>query len=76
MQTMVVPALPDLRREFATTTTTVAWVISAFLLPLGRHRLLGRLGDMFGKRRLLLATMAVFAGRYRCWPGVRFDRRP
>jgi EmrB/QacA subfamily drug resistance transporter len=62
MQTMVVPALPDLRREFATTTTTVAWVISAFLLTASvATGLLGRLGDMFGKRRLLLATMAVFA---------------
>lgn len=62
MQTMVVPALPDLQREFETTTTTVSWVLSAFLLTASvATGLLGRLGDMFGKRRMLLASMAVFA---------------
>lgn len=61
MQTMVVPALPDLQREFHTTTTTVAWALSAFLLTASVATGLGRLGDMFGKRRLLLASLVVFA---------------
>jgi EmrB/QacA subfamily drug resistance transporter len=62
MQTMVVPALPDLQREFGATTTTASWLLSAFLLTAAVSTgLLGRLGDMFGKRRLLLATLALFA---------------
>ncbi|AXG82965.1 MFS transporter [Streptomyces paludis] len=62
MQTMVVPALPDLRREFGVSTTTVSWVLSAFLLTASvATALLGRLGDMFGKRRVLIASLTVFA---------------
>lgn len=62
MQTMVVPALPDLQREFGAGTTTVSWLLSAFLLTASvATGLLGRLGDMFGKRRLLLLSLALFA---------------
>ncbi|MFJ6567697.1 MFS transporter [Streptomyces sp. NPDC091292] len=62
MQTMVVPALPDLQREFDTSTTVVSWVLSAFLLSASvATALLGRVGDMFGKRRVLIASLTVFA---------------
>jgi len=62
LQTMPVPALPDLQREFGTSTTTVSWVLSAFLLTASVSTgLLGRLGDMFGKRRVLIASLAVSA---------------
>jgi EmrB/QacA subfamily drug resistance transporter len=63
LQTMPVPVLPDLRQQFGTTTTTMSWVLSAFLLTASvATGLLGRLGDMFGKRRVLLACLAVSAG--------------
>jgi EmrB/QacA subfamily drug resistance transporter len=62
LQTMPVPALPTLRAEFATSTPTVSWVLSAFLLTASvATGLLGRLGDMFGKRRVLLACLTVSA---------------
>ncbi len=62
LQTMPVPALPALQAEFGTSTTTVSWVLSAFLLTASvATGLLGRLGDMFGKRRVLLACLAVSA---------------
>ncbi len=62
MQTMVVPALPDLRHELGADTTTVSWVLSAFLLTASvATGVLGRLGDMFGKRRMLLVSLTVFA---------------
>jgi EmrB/QacA subfamily drug resistance transporter len=62
LQTMPVPALPNLQQEFATSTTTVSWVLSAFLLTASVSTgLLGRLGDMFGKRRVLIASLAVSA---------------
>uniref|UniRef100_UPI002F90B17C MFS transporter n=1 Tax=Streptomyces sp. NBC_01592 TaxID=2975889 RepID=UPI002F90B17C len=62
MQTMVVPALPDLQREFDASTTSVSWVLSSFLLTASvATALLGRVGDMFGKRRVLIANLTVFA---------------
>ncbi|WP_326794296.1 MFS transporter [Streptomyces sp. NBC_01808] len=62
MQTMVVPALPDLQRTFDAGTTASSWVLSAFLLTASvATALLGRVGDMFGKRRVLLASLTVFA---------------
>jgi EmrB/QacA subfamily drug resistance transporter len=62
LQTMPVPALPGLQAEFGTSTPTVSWVLSAFLLTASvATGLLGRLGDMFGKRRVLLACLTVSA---------------
>jgi EmrB/QacA subfamily drug resistance transporter len=62
LQTMPVPALPNLQQEFGTSTTTVSWVLSAFLLTASVSTgLLGRLGDMFGKRRVLIVSLAVSA---------------
>ncbi|MBM7791383.1 EmrB/QacA subfamily drug resistance transporter [Tenggerimyces flavus] len=61
MQTLVVPALPDLQRQLDASTTVVPWVLSAFLLTASvATGLLGRLGDMFGKRRMLLVALLVF----------------
>ncbi|MWA08062.1 MFS transporter [Streptomyces sp. BA2] len=63
MQTMVVPVLPDLQREFGASTTGVSWVLSSFLITASvATALLGRVGDMFGKRRVLIGCLSVFAG--------------
>jgi EmrB/QacA subfamily drug resistance transporter len=62
LQTMPVPVLPELRRSLGTGAATVSWVLSAFLLTASvATGLLGRLGDMFGKRRVLLACLAITA---------------
>lgn len=62
MQTMVVPVLPDLQREFDASTTGVSWVLSSFLITASvATALLGRVGDMFGKRRILITCLTVFA---------------
>ena len=62
MQTLVVPALPDIQQAFAVDTATVSWVLSAFLLSASvATGLLGRLGDIAGKRRMLLAALIVSA---------------
>lgn len=62
LQTMPVPALPNLQQAFGASTTTASWVLSAFLLTASvATGLLGRLGDMFGKRRVLIACLLVSA---------------
>ena len=61
-QTMVAPALPEIQRELGTTTTTVTFVLTAYLLTASvATPIVGRLGDMFGKERLLVITLLVFA---------------
>ena len=76
-QTMVIPALPAIQRDHRASPEPTTWLLTAFLLTsCVCTPLLGRLGDMFGKERLLL----VVAGRVRPrLAGLRarpVDRRP
>ncbi len=60
-QTMVVPALPALQRELDASTTWVTWVLTGFLLSAAvLTPILGKLGDRFGKERLLVLSLAIF----------------
>jgi EmrB/QacA subfamily drug resistance transporter len=60
-QTMVIPALPALQRELHTTTTWVTWVLTVFLLVASvATPVLGKLGDQYGKERLLVVSLAIF----------------
>lgn len=67
-QTLVVPALPVLQRDLDTSTTWVTWVFTGFLLTSAvATPLLGKLGDMYGKKRLLMVAIAIFtAGTVMC----------
>jgi MFS family permease len=61
-QFMILPVLPAIQRDYGTSITTVAWLQTAFLLAaVAAVPLFGRLGDMYGKRRLLLIAIAAFA---------------
>ena len=61
-QTLVAPALPEIQRELQTSTTAVTFVLTGYLLSASvATPIVGRLGDMFGKERMLVATMGVFA---------------
>lgn len=61
-QTLVVPALPTIQRDLDTTTTWTAWVFTGFLLTSAvATPLLGKLGDTYGKKRLLMVAMGIFA---------------
>ena len=60
-QTMIIPALPSLQRDLHTTTTWVTWLLTAFLLTASvATPLFGRLGDQYGKERLLVISLAIF----------------
>lgn len=62
MQMMVVPALPAIQRDLGASPGDVAWLISAFLLSTAvATPVLGRLGDLYGKERVLIAVLALFA---------------
>jgi EmrB/QacA subfamily drug resistance transporter len=62
-QTMVIPALPTLQHDLHTTTTWVTWVLTVYLLVASvATPVLGRLGDQYGKERLLVIALAIFLG--------------
>jgi EmrB/QacA subfamily drug resistance transporter len=59
--TIVNVALPSIRDDLAFSQASLAWVVNAYLLTFGGFLLLGgRLGDLFGHRRLFLAGIALF----------------
>jgi EmrB/QacA subfamily drug resistance transporter len=60
-QTLVAPALPEIQRELHTSTTMFTFVLTGYLLSASvATPIAGRLGDMFGKERMLVVTLAVF----------------
>ena len=60
-QTMVVPALPALQQDLNTTTGWSTWLLTAFLLSASvATPILGKLGDQYGKERLLMICLLVF----------------
>src|SRR5689334_111861 len=59
--TIVNVALPSIRTDLGFSQTSLAWVVNAYLLTYGGFLLLGgRLGDLFGHRRLFLAGISLF----------------
>jgi len=59
--TIVNVALPSIRTDLGFTETSLAWVVNAYLLTFGGFLLLGgRLGDLFGNRRLFLGGISLF----------------
>src|SRR5436190_7848990 len=59
--TIVNVALPSIREDLAFTETNLVWVVNAYMLTYGGFLLLGgRLGDLYGQRRLFLAGIVLF----------------
>src|SRR5919199_2430036 len=59
--TIVNVALPSIRTDLGFSETSLAWVVNAYLLTYGGFLLLGgRLGDLYGPRRLFLAGITLF----------------
>jgi EmrB/QacA subfamily drug resistance transporter len=61
--TIVSIALPTIRNAMGLTASASQWVLNSYALVFGGLLLLfGRLGDRVGRRRLFVASLAVFAG--------------
>jgi EmrB/QacA subfamily drug resistance transporter len=59
--TIVSVALPAIQADLGFTPAGLAWTVNAYLVPLGGLLLLaGRLGDLYGRRRMLLAGLTLF----------------
>ena len=61
VEIMLVPALPTLARDFPNDVQWISWVLSIYLL-IGAVStpVVGRLGDIYGKRRVLIAVMSMY----------------
>src|SRR5689334_25357951 len=59
--TIVNVALPSIRADLGFSEASLVWVVNAYLLTFGGFLLLsGRLGDLFGHRKLFLLGIAAF----------------
>jgi EmrB/QacA subfamily drug resistance transporter len=62
LQSLVAPALRTIETDLHTNTTGAAWILTAYLLSASVVTpVAGRLGDMFGKKRLLVVSLALVA---------------
>ena len=59
--TIVNVALPSIRADLGFSETSLVWVVNVYMLTFGGFLLLaGRMGDLFGHRRLFLIGLTVF----------------
>jgi EmrB/QacA subfamily drug resistance transporter len=60
LQSLVIPVLPTIQAGLHTSQNTVTWVLTAYLLSASIFTpIMGRLGDMFGKERLLVVALVA-----------------
>jgi MFS family permease len=61
VETMIIPGVPTIQKDFATTSSQVAWITSAFLIVGSAvSPLFGKLGDSYGKKRMFLAALVFY----------------
>jgi EmrB/QacA subfamily drug resistance transporter len=62
LQSLVAPALPEIQHALHTSENGVSWVLTAYLLSASvATPLIGRLGDMHGKERMLLIVLVLLS---------------
>ena len=72
--TIVNVSLPSIQRDLGFSQSGLAWVINAYLIAFGGLLLLaGRLGDLFGRKRIFLVGLGIFTGASLLC-GVSFDQ--
>src|SRR4051794_774863 len=60
LQSLVAPALPEIQKDLGISETTATWILTSYLISASvATPIFGRLGDMYGKERLLLVAIGV-----------------
>src|SRR6201992_3381118 len=63
LQSLVVPVLTTIQHQLHTSQDAVTWVLTAYLLSASIFTpIMGRVGDMIGKERIFVVTLAALAG--------------
>ena len=61
VETMVIPGVPTIQKDFGASTDLMSWVTSALLIVGSAVApLFGKLGDTYGKKKMFLAAMAFY----------------
>jgi EmrB/QacA subfamily drug resistance transporter len=61
-QTVVSPALPEIQHNFNADPSAAAWILTGYLLAASvATPIIGKLGDLFGRGRVLTVVLLVFA---------------
>ena len=61
VETMIIPGVPTIQKDFGTTEGLVSWVTSAFLVVGSAvSPLFGKLGDSYGKKRMFLTALVFY----------------
>lgn len=62
-QTILIPSLPLVTREYAATPDGVVWLLTGYLIMAAVSApVLGRLGDLYGRRPMILVGLGMFLG--------------
>ena len=60
LQSLVIPAIPTIQKDLHTTQAATTWLITAYLLSASVCTpILGRIGDVFGKERMMVVTLGA-----------------
>lgn len=57
---IVTVAMPAIQSDLGFSAPELAWVVNAYLIPFGGLLLVGRLGDLVGRKRMFVSGLAVF----------------
>lgn len=61
-ETMILPAIPDFIKDFDITYNTSSWILSSYLIAGAvATPIVGKLSDVYGKKKMLLIIMAVYS---------------
>src|SRR3954465_14276536 len=61
-QTVVSPALPEIQRQYGADPASAAWILTGYLLAASvATPIVGKLGDLFGRGKVLTIVLLVFA---------------
>jgi len=60
-ETMIIPAIPDLVKDFNIQYNTTAWILTAYLIAGAvATPIVGKLSDIYGKKKILLIVMIIY----------------
>src|SRR5579864_4244941 len=61
-ETMLVPAIPDLIKDFSISYSTSSWILTTYLIAGAiMTPISGKLSDIYGKKKVLLIIMIIYA---------------
>jgi MFS family permease len=60
-ETMLLPAIPEIMKEFSIPYGTAAWIFSAYLIVAAvMTPIAGKMSDVYGKKRVLLVLLSIY----------------